>query len=89
MKFEEFVKQLNCDYNLESFDNKKIIRIHQIKKIEIDGIKIQIPHDMAFYFENDILTSSIMPENFEIDINQLKNSQYFKIENNELIRKKI
>lgn len=89
MKFENFVKQLNCEYSLETFDNKKIIRIHRIKKIEIDGIKVQIPNDMAFYFEDDFLTSSIMPEEVELDINQFKNSQYFTVENNELVRKKI
>ncbi len=89
MKFENFVKQLNCEYSLETFDNKKIIRIHRIKKIEIDGIKVQIPNDMAFYFEDDFLTSSAMPEEVELDINQFKNSQYFTVENNELVRKKI
>lgn len=91
MKFQEFIKKIKHKYTLEEFGKIKIVRTCNPKTIEVDGIKIEIPNDSSYYFENDDLVSFI--ENEEPDIQSIKNTMNegsnFEIENGRLTRKRI
>jgi hypothetical protein len=60
MKFKDVIKNINCKYELEVYDGGKIIRVKRSTKTLINGIIVETPNDMAFYFDSsDNLTQQI------------------------------
>ena len=93
MKFKDVIKNINCKYELEVYDGGKIIRIKRSTKASINGIIVEIPNDMAFYFDSDDdLVQQIGCETFidQKSIDEAMNDEIkFEVKNNKLSRKKI
>jgi hypothetical protein len=93
MKFKDVIKNINCKYELEVYDGGKIIRVKRSTKTLVNGIIVETPNDMAFYFDSsDNLTQQIGCETMidEKSIDEAINDKNkFEVKNNQLSRKKI
>ena len=76
---------------MEEFGNVKILRTTNPKTVIVDGIKIEIPNDSSYYFENDELQSAVEAESPDIESikNVMQTNKNFEVENGTWIRKKI
>lgn len=91
MKFQDFINNLDCKYELECHEGGKIIRIKRPTKFEVNGVSAQMANDLAYYFDNeDNLVSQIGEEFLDTNIIlHAMNSENFEIIDGNLIRKKI
>ena len=91
MKYEEFVSSLKKKYSVEEFDNVKVVRVTDPKRISVEGVEIEVPNDSAYVFMDNELVSSVTPEEVPLRCfaQNLSDSDYFEVADGRLIRKKI